>query len=113
VDFAVERAIQRAQQSVTEAYLRAESAGAVLLACALADEDEFGFFDADAVAARLEGGAGVGLDAELERLATELGVLQARDAAEGRRYRFVNALLPPYVVMRGLADGTVQSRDLP
>src|SRR4051812_15646704 len=113
VDFAVERAIQRAQQSVTEAYLRAESAGAVLLACALADEDEFGFFDAEGVAARLDGGAGLGLDAELERLAAELGVLQARDAAEGRRYRFVNALLPPYVVMRGLADGTVQARDLP
>ena len=28
VDFAVERAIQRAQQSVTEAYLRAETVGA-------------------------------------------------------------------------------------
>ena len=40
-------------------------------------------------------------------------MLQARDAAEGRRYRFVNALLPPYVVMRGLADGTVGVKDLP
>jgi hypothetical protein len=112
VDFAVERAIQRAQQSVTEAYLRAEAAGAVLVACALADEDEFGFFDAEGVAARLDGGAGVGLDAELERLASDLGVLQTRDAADGRRYRFVNALLPPYVVMRGLADGTVAAKDL-
>ena len=43
---------------------------------------------------------------------SELGILQAREAATGRRYRFVNPLLPPYVVMRGLADGPVSTRDL-
>jgi hypothetical protein len=99
VDFAVERAIQRAQQSVTDAYLRAESAGPLLLDCARADEDEFGFFGA------------FGDESALEHL-VELGVLQPRDAAGGRRYRFVNPLLPPYVVMRALADGTVQANDL-
>ena len=101
VDFAVERAIQRAQQSVTEAYLRAEAAGPVLLAAALAEDDEFGFFGADVVD---DAGA-------LERLA-ELDVLQARESAGGRRYRFLNPLLPPYVVMRGLADGSVKANDL-
>jgi len=81
VEFAVERAIQRAQQSVTEAYLRAEIAGPALLAAATAEEDEFGYFSG------VEG---------LDQL-VELGVLERR----GDRYRFVNALLPPYVAMRG------------
>lgn len=117
VDFAVERAIQRAQQSVTDAYLRAEPAGLALLACALADEDEFGFFGPADVADRLKGLGealpdGGELTAALERLGSEFDVLQPRDAAEGRRYRFVNPLLPPYVVMRGLADGVVKPRDL-
>jgi hypothetical protein len=80
VDFAVERAIQRAQQSVTEAYLRAEPEGIALLAAALAEDDEFGYFS--------------GIDG-LDRL-VELGILEQR----GERYRFVNPLLPPYVVMR-------------
>lgn len=92
VEFAVERAVQRAQQSVTEAYLRAEVAGPALLAAALAKDDEFGYF------------AGV---AGLEQLA-ELGVLERRDSAEGPRYRFANPLLPPYVVMRGVAAGVVE-----
>jgi len=80
VEFAVERAIQRAQQSVTEAYLRAEPEGIALLAAALAEDDEFGYFS--------------GIDG-LGRL-VELGILEQR----GERYRFVNPLLPPYVVMR-------------
>ncbi len=92
VEFAVERAVQRAQQSVTEAYLRAEVAGPALLAAALAEDDEFGYF------AGVEG---------LEQLA-ELGVLERRDTAEGPRYRFTNPLLPPYVVMRGVAAGVVE-----
>ena len=92
VEFAVERAVQRAQQSVTEAYLRAEVAGPALLAAALAEDDEFGYF------AGVEG---------LEQLA-ELGVLERRDSAEGPRYRFTNPLLPPYVVMRGVAAGVVE-----
>lgn len=80
VDFAVERAIQRAQQSVTDAYLRAEPESIALLAAALADDDEFGYF-----------GGIDGLDPLVQ-----LGILEQR----GERYRFVNPLLPPYVVMR-------------
>jgi hypothetical protein len=113
VDFAVERAIQRAQHSVTEAYMRAEQAGPTLLAAALADEDEFGFFTAAEVETRLgDSSDEEGLTAELDRLAGELDVLQPRDAAGGRRYRFVNPLLPPYVVMRGLAAGDVKADEL-
>jgi hypothetical protein len=119
VDFAIERAIQRAQQSVTDAYLRAEAAteGAsrhVLIACALAAEDEFGFFGTVAVDAAL---GRIGDDpvrpADLDRLAAEpVSVLQRRDAGDGARYRFVNPLLQPYVVMRALSEGVVKARDL-
>jgi energy-coupling factor transporter ATP-binding protein EcfA2 len=116
VDFAVERAIQRAQQSVTEAYLRAETVGAPLLAAALAEDDEFGFFGTSDAAVHLERVGDTAnrdeLPAVLDRLANDLGILQTREAADGRRYRFANPLLPPYVVMRGLADGLVTTSDL-
>jgi energy-coupling factor transporter ATP-binding protein EcfA2 len=119
VDFAVERAIQRAQQSVTDAYMRAESVGDgssrnVLLACALAEEDEFGFFGTAAVDAVLERiGDDAAISADLDRLAAEpVSVLQRRDAGDGTRYRFMNPLLQPYVVMRALSEGVVKARDL-
>jgi hypothetical protein len=106
VDAAVERAIDRAQQSVAEAYRRATAGRGpeLVLACALAKEDEFGFFapvdlreDSD------------GLD---ELAEPDVGVLQKRREAGTDRYRFLNPLLQPYVVMRGLADGLVKPRDL-
>jgi len=116
VDFAIERAIRRAQQSVTDAYLRAETVGAPVLAAALAEDDEFGFFGTSDVAVQLEHVDDTAdrdeLAAALDRLANELGILQAREAADGRRYRFANPLLPPYIVMRGLANGVVSTRDL-
>jgi Holliday junction resolvasome RuvABC ATP-dependent DNA helicase subunit len=99
MDAAVERAIDRAGQSVSEAYRRGTSGRdpRVLLACALADEDEWGFFappdDAE------------GLD---DLAAPETEVLQRRDD----RYRFTNPLVQPYVVMRGLAEGLITSRDV-
>ena len=68
-----------------------------MLACALAEEDEWGFFPAPE--------ASDGLD---ELAAPDADVLQKRDD----RYRFTNPLLQPYVVMRGLADGLIKPRDL-
>jgi energy-coupling factor transporter ATP-binding protein EcfA2 len=122
VDFAVERALQRAQQSVTDAYLRAEAAtgakgGAVLLACALASQDEFGFFGVAQVAEPLQRLGGTRdeatLGADLDSLAgDEAAVFQSRQAAGARRYRFLNPLLQPYVVMRGLSEGLVKPSDL-
>ncbi|MBD0348571.1 MAG: ATP-binding protein [Thermoleophilia bacterium] len=119
VEAAVERAIERAAHSVSEAYYRA--AGEirrrhVLLACALADEDEFGFFSPAQVEARV---SRVGGRLDAEALAGELDALAAGDEAVlqrggpgGGRYRFANPLVQPYVVMRGLADGVVKTRDL-
>ena len=119
VEAAVSRAIDRAQQSVTEAYYRATAGDAdgrrrVLLACALADEDDFGFFSAADLDEPLGkvGGEGATLENDLLELAKSEVVLQRREQAGIDRYRFVNPLLQPYVVMRGLSEGLVKARDV-
>ena len=120
---AVERAIDRAGQSVAAAYHRVVEdeeghRGEVLLACALASEDEFGFFSTADVEGSLgqigtEGLAQQDVAGELNQLADgeEEPVLQ-RGGAGSRRYRFANPLLQPYVLMRGLSDGLVKARDV-
>jgi energy-coupling factor transporter ATP-binding protein EcfA2 len=106
MDAAVERAIDRAGQSIAEAYRRATAARgpSLVLACALAEEDEFGFFTPANVRDDPEG---------LDELAeSSVGILQKRREADGDRYRFLNPLLQPYVVMRGLAEGLVTASDV-
>ena len=110
VQEAVAEALEKTQQTVRDTYRRAteENGDAryrdVVLACALAEADEFGFFSV--------GDVHVGDDVDtagyLEALA-DIGhgnVLQRRGAANPR-YRFVNPLLQPYVLMRALSDGSV------
>jgi hypothetical protein len=120
VEAAVARAVDRAQQSVTEAYYRAtagdgDSRRRVLLACALAEEDDFGFFSEDDLGeplGRLGTQGGESLESDLLALARAESVLQRRQEAGSARYRFVNPLLQPYVVMRGLSEGLVKARDV-
>ena len=126
VDAAVERAVERAQGSVVEAYRQATAAkgGAiypeVLLACALVEEDEFGFFRAAEVTEPLSKILGrpcppLTFARHLDRMSASArgGVLEKHGGAGARRYRFENPLLQPYVLMRGLAEGTVGFKDLP
>jgi energy-coupling factor transporter ATP-binding protein EcfA2 len=119
VEAAVARAIDRAQQSVTEAYYHATAGDGdgrrrVLLACALADEDDFGFFSASDLDEPLGkvGGGDASLEEDLLELARSEAILQRRREGGADRYRFVNPLLQPYVVMRGLSDGLVKARDV-
>jgi Cdc6-like AAA superfamily ATPase len=103
---AVDRAIDRAGQSIADAYRRATAGRGpqLVLACALADEDEFGFFGPSDLSEASEG---------LEELAEEeVGVLQRRQEGGVDRYRFVNPLLQPYVVMRGLSEGLVKASEV-
>jgi hypothetical protein len=124
VDAAVARAIDRAQQSIVDLYLEAVGGRRgiypeVLLACALAEEDEFGFFAPADVREPLS----EILDRpckpsafarHLERLSSEShgAVLQKHGGAGATRYRFVNPLLQPYVAMRGLSEGRVRASHL-
>jgi phage shock protein A len=109
VEDAVAEAIERTQQTVRETYRRAteENGDAlyskVVLACALADADEYGFFTVADVRV-----PDVDAAAYLETLADPAhGSLLQRRGEARPRYRFVNPLLQPYVLMRGLAAGEV------
>ncbi len=125
VDAAVERAVARAQGSVVESYRQATEAKGdaiypqVLLACALAGEDEYGFFGADEIAEPLSKILGrpckpLTFARHLDRMSASArgAVLEKHEGGGGRRYRFENPLLQPYVVMRGLSEGAVRYKDL-
>jgi Cdc6-like AAA superfamily ATPase len=125
VDAAVTRAIERAQQSIVEAYREAVSGRPgtiypqVLLACALAEEDEFGFFASSDVREPLsrildKPSKTSTFARHLEELSSESrgAILQRSGGAGTARYRFVNPLLQPYVAMRGISEGIVRASDL-
>ena len=125
VDTAIERAVERAQQSIVEAYRGAAAEGRsamyarVLLACALAREDEYGFFTAPDVREPLRKILGtqattLAFTRHLERLAdAERGAVLQKNVIGGRvSYRFENPLLQPYVAMKGLADGLIEPGDV-
>jgi hypothetical protein len=109
VEDAVAEAIEKTQQTVRETYRRAteENGDAlysqVVLACALAESDEYGFFTVADVRV-----SNIDASAYLDALAdpSHGSLLQRRGEARPR-YRFVNPLLQPYVLMRGLAAGEV------
>jgi Cdc6-like AAA superfamily ATPase len=120
VDTAVEEAIEKTQQTVLEAYSRATAETRatlypkVVLACAMARGDEFGFFGAGDVRETLGEIAGKSYDTRafnrhLDELAgPERGnMLQKRAGVGNARYRFGNPLLQPYVLMRGVAEGAL------
>jgi len=87
----------------------------VLLACALAEKDEKGYFYANAVKQPLQ--AITRKPYEIPAFARHLkdfsdasrGPILEKD---GRRYRFLKPLMVPYVVLRGLADGLIQENQL-
>jgi len=125
VDAAVTRAIERAQQTIVEAYRDAVIGrrGAiypqVLLACALAEEDEFGYFASSDVREPLskildKPSRPSSFARHLEELSSEShgSILQRSGSAGAVRYRFVNPLIQPYVAMRGISEGVVRASDL-
>jgi Cdc6-like AAA superfamily ATPase len=117
---AVGEAIERTQQSVLETYRRATAQTRatlypkVVLACAMARGDEYGFFGVTDVSEPLGEIAGKRYAAKafahhLDELAgpDRGNLLQKRSGLGNARYRFGNPLLQPYVLMRGLAEGAV------
>jgi DNA transposition AAA+ family ATPase len=125
VEFPIERAIEKAQHTIMDAYARATETTRrsllprVLVACALAACDEFGFFGTADVRQPLSKILGRPCETQafaghLEELSSPSRgpVLQKRGEPRRFRYRFVNPLLQPYVVMRAVSDGVVRQRDL-
>jgi hypothetical protein len=128
---AIGRALDKAQHSIKSAYAGAIASRHaknyypdVLLACALARNDDFGFFGPAEVRAALEIlSPGTFKDTRIERHLAHFApsgeegerdrdaILHAEARPQGRRYRFQNPLMQPYVILQGVAGGRV-TRDM-
>lgn len=119
-------AVNKAQQSILSAYHRAVASQQkdtlypkVLLACALAKADELSSFAAPDIREPLSRIARRRYDIpafarHLNELSSEgRGPILMRSGAERRyRYRFVDPMMQPFIVMHGLAEGLISDSDL-
>lgn len=119
---AIRPAVRSTEESVRSAYTAATNSprkenlfGQVLLACALAKTDELGWFSASAVREPLRVVAkrpaiDIGHYANhLSKFASERrgDVLRSTGEPYRRRYRFANALLRPFAILRGVEGGVI------
>jgi len=122
VEKAIERAVNQAQESIRELYYRATYSTRdnlykqVLLACACAATDEKGFFTAPAVRQTLS--IIMREPYKISQFARHLSALSEKDRGPILRkekryqqiqYRFIDPLVQPYITMRGLRDGMIDS----
>lgn len=127
VSKAIRTAIEKTQASIQGDYRRAIASNRkdalyreVLLACAMTSTDEFGYFapaDVTKPLSRI-----LAKEYRVEAFSRHLSafsednrgsVLRKETIATGRaRYRFMNPLLQPYVILRGVADGLMHQDDL-
>jgi len=124
----ISKSLDQWQESIKTAYYDATRSPQpqhlykeVLLACALAGVDDKSFFTAAAVRGPLRIVAERD-DLDIPNFARHLkemseqrrgGILVREGETRRLRYRFVNPLMRPYVIMRGVADGllTNEKRD--
>lgn len=119
----VKNSLQKTQHSILDAYQQAiagQRKGTlfrqVLLACALAEVDEQGYFVSAAVRAPLsmimkKAYDIPGFSQHLDKLSSDPSrgpVLEKAGTTRRFRFRFINPLLQPYVIMRGLADNLLE-----
>lgn len=123
---AVSAAIHNSKQSIRTAYYEATKSARtdnlfkqVLLACALSDVDEFGYFTAGSVREPLSAIMRKSID--IPRFARHLGdfatdkrgsILHVSGSKHRRRFRFTNPMLQPYVIMAGMSKKLITISDL-
>lgn len=120
VKFAIDTALQKAQQSIIRAYHDATASPRenlykqVLLACAMASSDEVGSFAAVDVREPLE--RIMGKRYEIPAFSQHLNafceesrgpILHKTGTSRRYRFRFANPLMQPYVIMSGLKSGLI------
>ena len=121
VDNAISKAVSDAQHTLRTSYRQAVISshqdslhGEVLLACALADTDEFGYFAASDVCSPM--GNIMKRKYDIPSFARHLAgfckhergsVLKKSGMKRRFRYRFTDPLMQPFVIMKGLADGKI------
>lgn len=118
VDAGINRSLDQWNQSIKNAYYQAVKSAQpgnifkeVLLACALAEIDELGYFAAAAVRGPLREITGRELDipnfsSHLKQFSEEIrgGILERVGESRRLRYRFVSPLMKPYIIMRAYAE---------
>lgn len=123
---ATRTAVNKAQQSILSAYHKATASqqkdtlyAKVLLACALAPMDALGFFAARDIREPLSKIAGKKYEIPAfsrhlnELSAPQRGPILQQTGTERRyRFRFVNPMMQPFIVMQGLAEGLITDADL-
>jgi Cdc6-like AAA superfamily ATPase len=123
VDRAIQKAVGDAQHSLQTDYRKAVSSShqdslhsQVLLACALAETDEFGYFAANDVCQPMA--AIMKKRYDIPSFARHLasftkvqrGSVLTKSGVKRRfRYRFTDPLMQPFVIMKGLADGKIEA----
>lgn len=126
IDTAIKKSVENAQQSLKSIYYKAVTSprkdalhGYVLLACALATPDQFGYFTAGDVRLPLNKITGKAYDFAgyakhlREFCAEERGDILLRTGVKHRyRFRFRNPLMQPLVIMQGLVDRRVSAATL-
>lgn len=125
VSAAINLAIDHAQQSIIHSYQEAISSSRgnlytqVLLACALAKTDEWGFFPAVNIREPLSKIMGKEYDIpafaqHLKDFSSEKrgGILKRTGYPRRYRFRFENPLMEPYVVMKGIKSALIDAASL-
>jgi Cdc6-like AAA superfamily ATPase len=123
VDDAIKKALEDAQQSIRSAWHKATMSprknnlfADVLLACALAKTDDLGFFAAQDIRDPMK--EVTGKKYEIPSFAQHLNefcdpkrgpILSKTGAKRSYRFRFVNPLMQPFVIMQGFAAGKLKT----
>jgi len=126
VEIAVREAIDKTQASIRSDYSKAITSSRkealykeVLLACAIAETDDVGWFYPKDVRGPL--GKILGKPSKIEAFARHLhafcesahGPVLIKDVTGARpRFRFENPLVQPYVLIRGLSENLITAQDL-
>jgi len=122
VKAATKQAVEQAEQSIRSTYHSAVMSSRgnlypqILLACAMAEADELGYFKAASVIPPLK--RITKKDYEIAAFARHLkdfglakrGPVLKKIGSRGRfRYRFINPSMQPFVIMKGLSEGLIQA----
>lgn len=126
VDAGIKLSLGQWQQSVVKAYYDAVQSSQpgniykpVLLACALAETDDLGYFSASSVRAPLR--VITDRDYDIPNFAQHLknfgdegrgGMIERTGETRRIRYRFTSPLMRPYIIMRGFADGLITRKQM-
>ncbi|HFF2842346.1 TPA: ATP-binding protein [Stenotrophomonas maltophilia] len=122
VDEGIKKSLEQWNQSIRTAYYDAVKSAQpgniykeVLLACALAEIDDMGYFAAASVRGPLRDITGRSLDipnfsSHLKQFSEDIrgGILERVGVARRLRYRFVSPLMKPYIIMRGYSEGLIK-----